>query len=46
MTAKDLILMSGGGIWGADLSNLRLETPQEGAPSRIEVFQIDTGLAR
>ncbi|MBK8801078.1 MAG: SLBB domain-containing protein [Fibrobacteres bacterium] len=45
MTAKDLILMSGGGIWGADLSNLRLETPQEGAPSRIEVFQIDTGLA-
>ncbi|QQS05385.1 MAG: SLBB domain-containing protein [Fibrobacterota bacterium] len=44
MTAKDLILMSGGGIWGAEMSQLRLETPRNGAPSLIDVFQIDSGL--
>ncbi len=45
MTAKDLILMAGGGIWGADLSNLRLETPRHGGPSLVEFIQIDSGLS-
>lgn len=44
MQVKDLVLMAGGGIWGADLSHVRLESPVEGAGSSIVVLEVDTSL--
>ncbi len=46
MTVKDLILKAGGFKWGADWSNIRLETPVPGqSESKVEVLALDSSLS-
>lgn len=45
MTVKDLILKAGGFKWGADWSNIRLETPVPGrSESSVEILALDSSL--
>jgi protein involved in polysaccharide export with SLBB domain len=45
MTVKDLILKAGGFQWGADWSNIRLETPVPGqSESKVEILALDSSL--